>query len=498
MPKFSFKQAYEIMKAGDNLRYDKTVSTYLYEFCLKPQSDKKHYHGVSLDSRTILPGQIFIPFVGANTDGNQFVVQAVHSADSFAMVERIHTQLSIDKQLLVESNIRGLALLANALLPFIKGKKIMITGSAGKTTTKMLLKHILSEMKQTVFASEASYNTILYGVPLTVVNCPEDVNALIMEAGMSEPGTIELIANMIQPDIAVITSIQRCHIGNFEDGLDGIAFEKSQLLHFVKEFAVIPECDYTEQFIDILEDRLIKYAIIGESDQADGRLISTHWNGRYLECLCNIKGEEYTFLLQTPNVSIAMGVIADLLIADYLGLDLTECCKHTQTFNIINGRGALKKVKICLKDMFIYDESYNANLDSMINAIEAFKSMNNKYNIAILGQMNELGEDSQEYHLALLEHLRTMDEVFLFGAEMKVLFEALKDDIANDNYTDAPVRKVYHCESLLNLFSLLQKQLIFYPVGTAFLIKGSRAGNYLDKVVEFLERYSMKKDLSEV
>lgn len=478
------------MERADNLARDHTLVEYMkHNVMSNPAAREVEYKGASLDSRTIEPGEIFFPFKGANIDAYKFVIQAVCQAKSFAVVNHLIKQLGIDKQIVVHDTNKALQLLAAFLRADIEGKVVGVTGSAGKTTCKVMLAHILKGLKKKVYSSPRSFNTLSFGLPISLINCPGDVFAGVFEAGMSEPGTLDRMSGLMKPDVVIITSIQRAHIGNFNNE-EEIAYEKMQLVNSAKEVVILPMCGYIKQMHEYATNKGLKVMVFGEQQEKDGIkadavLLEATWKGKYSLCKANIMGELVEFKLAHPAKEAALSGVANLLLCKYWGLDLKACTNTLADFKPAEGRGQLKKVSMLSKEMTVYDESFNANFDSMVAALKAFANLEANEKVLILGQMNELGDLSKQMHQDLAEHVRSYKHIFLLGKEMRALHEKLKGEVE--------IKELHYVNNLLDLFSLLHDKAVYYPSGTAFFIKGSRSGVNLDKAVEFLENYDARR-----
>lgn len=489
MPKFTYEKVFDIMERANNLTQDRTLLEYMRHNVSVKRSEKHYYIGANIDSRTITQGQIFFPFKGANIDAYKFVIQAVCQADSFAVVDHLVQQLGVDKQIIVQSSHLALQLLAKELRNEITGKVIGITGSAGKTTCKNMLGQMLNGIKKKTYCSEKSLNTMLYGVPLSLINCPGDVFAGVFEAGMSEPGTLDMISNLMKPDIAIITSIQKAHIGNFDTEAD-IAYEKMQFINHARELVILPMCPYTQNMQKYAEEVGIKTLVFGEVAEQDGIkadaiLLSLDWNGKHSVCRASIMGELVEFKIAHPAKVVALSAIANLLLCKYLELDVKMCSNTLSDFKAVEGRGQFKKITMMSKNMMIYDESYNANFDSMVEALKTFAKLTAPEKVLIIGQMNELGDLSHQLHEDLYDYVKDYKHIFLLGKGTIPLSYKLSND--------SQQRELHYVDNLLDLFSLLHEKGVYYPSDTLFFVKGSRHGVNLDKVVDFLENYDYRK-----
>ena len=183
--------------------------------------------GVSIDTRTIEPGDLFVALQAAR-DGHDFVAQALEKEAAAALVSRIPDGVPEDAPLLVvEDVLAGLEAMAVAARARTQARVVAITGSAGKTSTKEMLRAILSDQGRT-HASAASYNNH-WGVPLTLARMPAETEFAVIEIGMNHPGEIAPLARLARPHVGLITTVAAAHLEAFED-ISGIAVEKASIL----------------------------------------------------------------------------------------------------------------------------------------------------------------------------------------------------------------------------------------------------------------------------
>ena len=183
-------------------------------------------NGVSIDTRTIQPGDLFVALTAAR-DGHDFVSQALENGASSALVSRIPDDLTEDAPLLIVEDVQAaLEALGRAARARTKARVVAITGSVGKTSTKEMLAAVLADQGRT-HASVASYNNH-WGVPLTLARMPADTQFAVIEIGMNHPGEIAPLAKMARPHVAIVTTVAAAHLEAFES-IDGIAAEKGSI-----------------------------------------------------------------------------------------------------------------------------------------------------------------------------------------------------------------------------------------------------------------------------
>ena len=187
--------------------------------------------GVSIDTRSIAPGDLFVALKAAR-DGHDFVAQALEKGAAAALVSRIPEGVDEDRLLLVDDVQAALEALGRAARARFEGRVVAVTGSVGKTSTKEMLRCVLGA-QGTVHAAEKSYNNH-WGVPLTLARMPKDADFAVIEIGMNHPGEIAPLACMARPHVAMVTIVAPAHLAAFEN-IEGIAAEKASIFEGLEE-----------------------------------------------------------------------------------------------------------------------------------------------------------------------------------------------------------------------------------------------------------------------
>ena len=376
--------------------------------------------GLSIDSRATQPGDLFVA-LAAERDGHDFVAAAIDAGAAAAMV---HREPGVDAPMLVVGDTQaGLAALGAAARARSTARFVAVTGSVGKTTTKEMLRAILSASGAT-HAAEASYNN-QWGVPLTLARTPRDAAYAVIEIGMNHAGEIAPLARMARPDVALITSVGAAHIGHL-GSLEAIAREKGAIFSGLAAggVAVLPA---DAPHLDILLDaagaaRVIRF---GPGGEASALHVATDPEGSDIEA--DILGQRLTFRLGTPGAHMAGNAIAALAAAAALGADVAKGAATLATFRAMPGRGDRRT--IALPDggsALLLDEAYNGQPPSMRAALALLKLLPGKRRIAVLGQMGELGAFAEAEHAALGPHVvAAADLVFACGPLMRHTLAAL-------------------------------------------------------------------------
>ena len=385
-------------------------------------------NGVSIDTRSLERGDLFVALTGESRDGHEFVADALKKGAAAALVSRHPPGVLEDAPLLMVGDTqKGLEDLGRAARARSKARIVAVTGSAGKTTTKEMLRLILSR-SGSVAASAASYNNH-WGVPLSLARMPLDSAYAVLEVGMNHAGEIRALVQFVRPHVAVITTVAPAHLEHFGT-VEAIADAKAEIFEGIEPggAAILPV--ENPQF-----DRLLAHAkaskvtnilTFGKAPSADAHLLSATTQGDGQNVLATIGKMRLAFAVSAAGGHIAMNAIAALLAARELGADVSRGADELANFAALKGRGA----RFQAGDVEVIDESYNANPASMAAAIELLakaEPQRGGRRIAALGDMRELGPESASLHKALARNLAAAraDLVFLCGPNMRALWDAL-------------------------------------------------------------------------
>jgi len=392
--------------------------------------------GISIDSRTLNRGDAFFAISGAQFDGHDFAAAACQAGASVLVVASAHVQKLSTLAcplVIVPDVLAALEALGKAARARTTAKIIAVTGSVGKTTTKEALRHILSQVGRS-HASPASFNNH-WGVPLTLARLPQAADFAIFEIGMNHAGEISPLVKMVRPHCALITRVASVHSAHFTS-LKQIAHAKAEIFDGLEEAGIALLNHDDEQFALLnacARQANIKNIIsFGESNHADYRLLERQEHDGWSDCHFSMRGQEIQVKLGASGQHMALNMLAALSIADLLQLDMSKILSSLADFSPPPGRGArhilqLGKGATCL----LLDESYNANPTSMraaLSVLGATKPHQQGRRIAVLGDMLELGVQSQAAHQALAQPLDQagVDIVFLVGQEMRALERELQ------------------------------------------------------------------------
>ena len=442
-------------------------------------SDNWHSSGISIDSRTTNKGDLFVALKGENYNGHDFVTHAADAGAQAAMVEK-NIQSSIP-EILVSDTLQSLEKMAITARKRSNARRIAITGSVGKTSTKHLIATLLCA-HQSCHASVGSFNNHI-GVPLSLARMPAATDFGVFELGMNHAGEITNLSALIAPHIAIITCIAESHIGHFAT-LEDIARAKAEIFSGLEESGIVilnADDAFLPQLTDLAKAAGAQEIItVGKSTEATHRLIDIERINDGLKITASLGGDIITFNLGMTTTHSAWTALFGLAVAEIEGL-----CRQTSIAALANigdvpGRGRQHSATLSKgRRITVIDDSYNASPASMTAAIcdlaapqvadkqaadkqAANKQAQSPRRIAILADMLELGEKSESLHLALAQPLRANppDMLIAFGDGMKVLL----DEVATSSIETI---------ACADADAALERALELLRDGDVVLIKGS-------------------------
>lgn len=408
-------------------------------------------HGVSIDSRTVLVGDLFVALTGPNFDGHDFVAEALAKGAAAAVVHRKPTDVAADAPLLsVDDSLEALRALARASRARTKARICGVTGSSGKTSTKEALKACLSPQGGT-FASAGSLNNH-WGVPLSLARLPKTADYGVFEMGMNQAGEIAELSDLVRPDVAVITTIGLAHI-EFFGSQEGIANAKSEIFLGMSPqgTAVLPRDDrfYDRLVARAAEAGVTKVLSFGQHEEASARLVKMDLYAACSAVQAELRGKPLDFCIALPGEHWVTNALAVLSAVSALGADPVRAAAEFARLQPVSGRGVRRKLQLPGGGQaLLIDESYNANPDSVKAALAVLGRCQPEgagRRIAVLGDMLELGAHGPAYHADLSEAAMEagVDLAFLCGPLMAHLAGALPPSrlaaLAADSKTLAPL-----------------------------------------------------------
>lgn len=430
--------------------------------------------GVSIDTRTLAGGDLFVALQGESSDGHGFVADAMAKGAAGAMVHRDVPDSS--RLLLVDDTLAGLHRLGGFARMRFGGRLIAVTGSVGKTTTKEMLRTILAAFGQT-HAAVASYNNH-WGLPLTLARMPAGAAFCVAEIGMNHPGEIAPLANLARPHVAVITAVEKAHIG-YLGSIEAIADEKAQLLRGLEPggVAVLPADSPLMPRLRVAAGSA-RIVTFGAAAGADVRLTAIASDAEGSDVAAEVRGQAIRFRLNAPGRHMAINALAAIAGA----IELTMCppevasrvTRALEDFAPVAGRGVRRLIQVPGGTALLLDESYNGNPASIRAALAVLRLQQARRRIAVLGDMLELGNAGRGEHRALgVDVAASADQLFACGPLMAELFAAVPESL-----------RAAHAADSASLAPLLARAV---SPGDVILVKGS-LGSRMKLVVNALEQ----------
>lgn len=433
------------------------------------EAEEWEARGVAIDSRTLKPGEIFVALNDVR-DGHEFLDNAFDAGASAALVVKAPADAPEGKPfLVVRDTLEGLRDLARAARLRNFGKRIAVTGSAGKTSTKDMLRVMLSGIGE-VHAADRSFNNH-FGVPLTLARMPMTSRFGVFEIGMNHAGEITPLVDLVRPHAAIITTVAPAHL-EFFDSVEDIAKAKAEIFTGIKQggIAVLPRDNEHFEFLHMRAKQSAAGSIVtfGKNSESDVRLLGTTPAPEGQKITASINKEQHTFTLGAFGEHQAMNALAALGAALGVGAPLGPCLKALANFQAGDGRGAQQEIDLPegRGSIILLDESYNANPASMAAALSLLGSLQPKSSgkrIAVLGEMLELGADGNKLHAGISTHLAQakVEKLYASGALMQALWNAVPGNVQGA-FTDDPQ-------------TLAKKLIDDLHDGDIIMVKGSNA-----------------------
>lgn len=444
--------------------------------------------GVSIDTRSLQPGDLFVALKDIR-DGHDFVAQALQKGAAAALVSRRPEGVAADAPLLVVDDVlAALTRLGVAGRARSRARVVGVTGSVGKTSTKEMLRTVLSGQGK-VHAAEASYNNH-WGVPLTLARLPADTDFAVIEIGMNHPGEIAPLARLARPHVALITIVAPAHLEAFAS-IEGIAQEKAAILDGLEPggTAVLP-ADLevtpilTAKAAAAVGARLLTF---GAAVAADFRLTSARISDDTTICQATRHGAAFLFKVATPGRHFALNALGALAVAEALGCDPTLAALDIGRWQPPAGRGTRERIVLDALDetgFDLIDDAFNANPTSLVASLDVLIAARPENGvgrvvqgrrIAILGDMLELGPDEVAMHRAIARHpgLEAVAQIHCVGSRMRSL------------WLDLP--RAQRGEWVETAAELCPRARHLVDAGDIVLVKGSK-GSKVSLVVDALRK----------
>ncbi|MEI6557261.1 MAG: UDP-N-acetylmuramoylalanyl-D-glutamyl-2,6-diaminopimelate--D-alanyl-D-alanine ligase [Rhodospirillaceae bacterium] len=392
--------------------------------------------GVSIDSRTVVPGDLFVALRGPNFDGHGFVAAALAAGAAAALVSERPAGLSAGAPLLFcDDTFIALQNLGRAGRARTAATVIAVTGSVGKTGTKEALLRCL-EAQAPTYATAGSLNNH-WGVPLSLARLPADCHHGVLELGMNHAGEIGPLSRMVRPAVGLITTIAPAHL-EFFASVAAIADAKAELFEGMDQGGTAILNRDNDQFGRL--ERAARLAGVGHilsfgaADGADARLIACRCEADASMVEAEIGGVRLAYSLSLPGRHLVMNSLGVLLAVRAAGADLEAAARTLAVLPPVKGRGVRRRVALESGAFTLIDESYNASpaaMEASFAVAGAVATGAGGRRLAVLGDMRELGTAADDLHGALAGPLVAagFDQVFCCGPHMRALYVSLPERV---------------------------------------------------------------------
>jgi UDP-N-acetylmuramoyl-tripeptide--D-alanyl-D-alanine ligase len=439
--------------------------------------------GVSIDTRTLEPGDLFVA-LGGIRDGHEFVDQARDKGAAGALA----SQPVLGSAVMVDDTLKGLQRLGEAARERARGaRRGAVTGSVGKTSVTQAIMAGLT-LAGRAHSSVKSYNNHI-GVPLTLARMPRDTERAVFEIGMNHAEEIRPLTRMVRPHAAVVTTVGPVHTENFPDGETGVAKAKAEIFEGLQKGGVAV-LNADDRWFGLLkaeaETAGAEVRTFGRAEGCDARLIDFQVaqdlgrGGGHAVVQARFHGKGLDFPILQTGMHWGLNSMAVLLMLEALDVDLGDSLAALGSFEPLAGRGAETAVRLAGGAFTLIDESYNANPISMASAIAtlgARKTSGRK--VVALTDMLELGPEAPGYHAALAQPLADagVDLVFAAGPLMKSLWDHLP-----------PTRRGGYAEQAADLAAEVARAA---EPGDVVMVKGSN-GSKAGLIAQALARLDVR------
>ena len=388
-----------------------------------PREDAAPVTSVCTDSRKIIPGCLFLPWVGEKFDGHNFIDAALDGGAAGCLCARLPMNIRPDKfYIKVDDTRLALRALASAYRDKFDIPFVQITGSVGKTTTKEMVAAVLGA-KYHVLKTPENFNNDI-GTPLTLLGLEPAHQAAVIETGMNHFGEIEYLGAMVRPDIAVISNVGDAHI-EFLGSREGILKAKSEIFDHLKPegLAVLNGDDALLDTLD-LPFRTLR---CGQSEHCNVRITDIADHGvEGITCTVATARDTYHLTVPAPGEHMAYSASMAAAIGEELGLGHDEIVRGVQSYKPAGSRMRILRLR---GGRTILDDCYNANPQSVTAALEILAKTECDRRIAVLGDMGELGDltDQAHYNIGALAAMLGVDQVFAIGEKAARIADGTAD-----------------------------------------------------------------------
>ena len=430
------------------------------------QSSGASVRDVTTDSRRVPQEALFIPLVGERFDGHAYIGKALEAGAAGCLTAKTPEALLPGKfYIQVPDTLEALKALAAWYRDKFTIPMVQVTGSAGKTTTKEMIAAVLSQRFSTL-KTQANFNNAI-GTPLTLLNLAPEHQAAVIETGMNHFGEIRYLGEMVRPTVAVITNVGDAHIENLGGTRQGILQAKCEIFENLQPggLAVLNGDD------ELLSGLTLPFETVlcGQHKRCGVRVTNVAEHGiDGVTCTVTTARDIYEVTIPSPGAYMIYPAAMAIAIGEHLGLTKAEMLAGIAAYRPVGSRMHLVR---CSNDRIIIDDCYNANPQAMAEALRILAQTEHPRRMAVLGDMGELGDLTEQAHRDMGTLARTLglNTVVAIGPKAKAIQEADPDALWFPTVTEA-----------------LPAIRAAFTAGTAVLVKASHAMHFTD-IVKDLE-----------
>lgn len=425
---------------------------------------KTDFNNICIDTRKIQEDDIYIAIKGEKFNGNEFVVEALKKGASIAIVDEVLFDEKDTKNsgtiIKVLDTQKALLKLAQFYRKKLGVKVVGVTGSCGKTSTKDLIAAFLSE-KYNVFKTKGNFNNQI-GLPLMILELDSSIDVAVLEMGMSDLGEIDVLADCARPDIAVITNIGLSHIENLKTQ-ENILKAKSEIFnYFNKNNTLIINGE--DEYLLKIKHKCFEILKIGYNHEYDVCAFNIILEEDKTKFSIKDKSEEYTFTIPMAGKHNVLNSMIAIQVAKKLNLSFDEMEKGLKNLEATSMR--LQVIKS--NNIIIINDCYNASPDSMKSSIDVLNTYKKGRKVAVLGTMNELGDESIKSHIDVGNYASNKVDLLIAIGKYK---ECFKNGFTGDNIIIFDTKEEF-AKNVKTIFK--QKDVV--------LVKASRSMKFEDIV----------------
>ena len=437
-----------------------------------PREDAAPVRAVCTDSRNVVPGCLFLPWVGEKFDGHDFIDAALDKGAAGCLCAKLPQDLRPDKfYIKVDDTRLALRALASAYREKFSIPFVQITGSVGKTTTKEMVAAVLGA-KYKVLKTPENYNNEI-GTPLTLFGLEPEHEAAVIETGMNHFGEIEYLGAMVRPDVAVISNIGDAHI-EFLGSREGILKAKCEILEHLKEDGLLV-LNGDDALLNTVQSPF-RTVRCGQSEHCQARVLEIADHGvEGITCTVVTEKDRYALSIPAPGAYMVYSASIAVAVGEALGLSHDEIVQGVAAYE---PAGSRMRVLHLPEGRILLDDCYNANPQSVAAALEVLAKTECDRRIAVLGDMGELGEltDQAHYNMGALATMLGIDFVAAIGEKAA----RIADGAAQSG------GETLHFADRQEALKMLKEEL---KPGTARLVKASHAMHFGQLVDALREDY---------